>query len=25
LPGLGEPLARDMREEIRSHIKREAL
>ncbi|QIG54351.1 PH domain-containing protein [Altererythrobacter sp. BO-6] len=25
LPGLGETLARDMREEIRSHIKREAL
>ena len=25
LPGLGELLARDMREEIRSHIKREAL
>lgn len=25
LPGLGEQLARDMREEIRSHIKREAL
>ena len=25
LPGLGEELARDMREEIRSHIKREAL
>jgi membrane protein YdbS with pleckstrin-like domain len=25
LPGLGEPLARDMREEIRSHIKRESL
>ena len=25
LPGLGEALARDMREEIRSHIKREAL
>ncbi|WP_354145215.1 PH domain-containing protein [Altererythrobacter litoralis] len=25
LPGLGEQLARDMREEIRSHIKRESL
>lgn len=25
LPGLGEPLAREMREEIRAHIKREAL
>ena len=25
LPGLGEELARDMREEIRSHIKREAM
>jgi len=25
LPGLGEPLARDMREDIRSHIKRETI
>jgi membrane protein YdbS with pleckstrin-like domain len=25
LPGLGEPLAREMREEIRAHIRRETL
>jgi hypothetical protein len=25
LPGLGEPLAREMREEIRAHIRRESL
>jgi uncharacterized protein len=25
LPGLGEPLAREMREDIRAHIRRETL